>query len=61
MYSHPIPMGEAFPLVAAESMAFSTPVVAADIGGLGPLVSEADCGQLCNIMIVLLTFKQLKN
>jgi len=36
--------GEAFSLVAIESMALSTPVVAANIGGLGPLVRNSEGG-----------------
>lgn len=40
----PSQCGEAFSLVAAESMALSTPVIAADIGGLGPLIKKSGGG-----------------
>jgi len=36
--------GEAFPLVACESMTLSTPVIAADIGGLGSLAKQSGGG-----------------
>lgn len=42
----PSQCGESFSLVTAESMGLGTPVVASDIGGLGPLLRQAGGGLL---------------
>ena len=44
----PSQCGEAFSLVASESMALGTPVIASNIGGLGPLVKKSQGGLIVN-------------
>lgn len=44
----PSQCGEAFPLVCVESMGLGTPVVASDLGGLGPLVRASGGGIVVN-------------